>query len=173
MQWRTIAAKHVVADVNRGMQVLLGLGLGAQGSAISHLKMVSAIEKITGRKPAIGSLPKSLQFIAETPAQDYPRVAAVMAASAMFDIIESQLPHVMRFTALDLGAYWRINADYLNLLTRSEIELCAEEIGLAKHLGDKMKAIAKMTKPDMIAAFLKADGFDFHGKVPRNMRYGA
>ena len=170
-QWRAIAAKHIVADANRGMQVLLGLGLGAEGHAVSHLKMVTAIAKITGRKPAIGSLPKSLQFIADTPPHDYPRIAAVMAASAMFDIYEAQLPHVMRFTALDLGQYWRINADYLNLLTRSEIELCAEEMGLAKHLGETMKQIAKLKKPDMIAALLKADGFDFAGKVPRNMRY--
>jgi ParB family transcriptional regulator, chromosome partitioning protein len=170
-QWRTIAAKHVVADPHCGMQVLLGLGLADQANAVSHLKMVTAIEKITKRKPAIGSLPKSLQFIADTPPEDYPRIVAVMAASAMFDIGVDALPQIMRFTGLDLGEYWRVNADYLNLLTRGEIERCAREIGLAKHLGAAMQQIVKMKKPDMIAALLKAKGFEFAGKVPANMRY--
>jgi ParB family chromosome partitioning protein len=172
-QWRNITAKHVVTDPTLGLQVLLGLGLGGKADAVSHLKMATAIQRITARKPAIGSLPKSLQFIAETAVDDYPRIAAVMAASAMFDIDAGALVQIMRFTALDLGQYWRINADYLDLLTRSEIEVCAQEIGLATHLGETMKQIVKLKKPDMIAALLKSEGFEFAGQVPANMRYPA
>jgi ParB family transcriptional regulator, chromosome partitioning protein len=172
-QWRNITAKHIVADPTLGLRVLLGLGLGGKAEAVSHLKMATAIQKITARKPAIGSLPKSLQFIAETAVDDYPRILAVMAASAMFDIDAGALVQIMRFTALDLGRYWRINANYLDLLTRSEIAACAQEIGLATHLGETMQQIVKLKKPDMIAALLKAEGFEFAGQVPANMRYPA
>ncbi len=173
-QWRRIGANVLAGDTQRGLQVLLALGLSGRAGKISSLKMSGAVEKITGRNASAANLEKSLSVVVEAAREQHVRLACVMAASAVFDLEISDVQKVLTFLHVDLTQHWQINKEFLGLLTRTEIVALCSDIGLRAHAGtEEWKKIATMKKPEMIAAVLAIEGFSFRGQLPDLMRYTA
>ncbi len=66
--------------------------------------------------------------------------------------------------------HWQVDRAFLELLTKSEIDVVAKEIGLAKHLGETYKSLLGKKKDELIAALLDG-GFEFARKVPSFMKW--
>lgn len=72
---------------------------------------------------------------------------------------------------VDEAAHFKIDAEYLDLLTVSELESLAEESKLRRAMGEGYKKARAGTKSDFIAALLAAPGVSHAGLVPGAMRY--
>jgi ParB family chromosome partitioning protein len=94
-----------------------------------------------------------------------------IAASCFDGLEEIDIQRLLAFMNADLGKHWVLNAEYLGLLTKSEIQVVAEELGLVAHMGDKFQKLMSGKKEDLIKALLEVDGFDYHGKVPGHLQY--
>jgi ParB family chromosome partitioning protein len=94
-----------------------------------------------------------------------------IAASAMDAIEERRLVEIMQYLELDLKNHWQLNSEFLDLLTKSEIEVLCEEIGLKAVLGKNFSKVLGQKKDDIIKALLKVEGFEYKGRVPRSMQY--
>jgi ParB family transcriptional regulator, chromosome partitioning protein len=70
----------------------------------------------------------------------------------------------------NLANFFKLDEEYLNLLTKTEIAAVADEVGLAKAIGEKFKALANQKKGDFITALLGVTGFDY-AVVPQVLRY--
>lgn len=93
------------------------------------------------------------------------------AASAVPNIDANRVKLLLSFLEADLGKHWKISEEFLNLLTKSEIEAVCTDIGLAATLPDFKKVIGGK-KDEAIKAILAAE-FDFTGKVPSLLAYSA
>lgn len=94
--------------------------------------------------------------------------AAVTAVSA---IEENRVKTLLSYLEADLGKHWAVSKDFLNLLTKSEIEAVCTDIGLASSMPDFKKVIGG--KKDEAINAIMSSGFDFTGKVPSLLAYVA
>ncbi len=91
------------------------------------------------------------------------------AVSAVRAIDEKRLQKLLAFLDTDLGKHWKIDQEFLSLLTKSEIEAVCKNVGLDTAVKDFSKVMAGK-KEEAIQTILKAD-FPFEGVVPSLVGY--
>jgi len=99
------------------------------------------------------------------------RMIGGIAASCYDGLEETDIKRLLNFMNADLGKHWVLNDEYLNLLTKSEIQVVADELGLAAHLDAQFQKLMAGKKEEIIKSLLAADGFDYQGKVPGHLQY--
>ncbi|NVO79416.1 PRTRC system ParB family protein [Undibacterium oligocarboniphilum] len=93
-----------------------------------------------------------------------------LTRSAVKGVEVHVLKSMLKYANVNLADHWVINADFLNLLTKSEMEVLAKEIGLISYLDSKYAAMKQKKKPELITDLLGC-GFDFKAIVPKVMRF--
>lgn len=75
--------------------------------------------------------------------------------------------------ALDIKieSYWKINAAFFELLTKTEIDAVCTELGMDKALGKEYAKLKNGGKADYIKAIMAIEGFEYVGKIPTLMRW--
>lgn len=168
--WRTVLKAELMAQKDKNQFILIALGISGYGRWISGNKMSQAYKKLLGGE----GLTTTNLFEVATKLEAAPEEAVellntALAASIESDIEVRQMGEVLQFLGAKLEKHWRIDAEYLDLLTKSEIELVADEIGLKAAIGDKFSSLMAGKKADLIKSLLSTEGFEFEGKVPKNM----
>lgn len=92
---------------------------------------------------------------------DLTAAAAKMASKAK----DVSLPALLEHFACDLSEFFTADEAFLKLLTRSELESYAEEVGLKAAMGDSWKKANVGKKDEVIKAYLEVSGFDY-SRVP-------
>lgn len=168
--WRKVAALEIkeVSETkgNNALSLLIVFALKNQLHRVSQ----ESVEKVVGSE-----LNKKIDVAAreaETADLELREFAIQeMVASVMESISEEYLVECLTFLAVDLTKHWKINAEFLDLLTKSQIESIATEIGLQKHVGKDWNKLMSQKKDEIVAAILGTKGFDFEGKIPEMMMY--
>lgn len=169
--WRAMLRKEVMADSGKNLITLLACCLTGNARHISSGKMKDGVEKMIGRPVVSSDLALTCGDIETLNQENLQMLHKGMIATIANEIEERQLIQLMNYMNVDVAKHWYVNADFLDLLTKSEIEVVADEIGLKAHMD---KAFAKAMggkKDEIIKALLKAEGFTFAGKIPRSMQY--
>lgn len=83
---------------------------------------------------------------------------------------QDTLTALLRASGATITQYWKPDAVFWALLTKSEIDALGSEIGLAAHFGEKWKPLLGKKKAEIEAAIAAID-FDFFGKVPAFMAW--
>ena len=74
---------------------------------------------------------------------------------------------------VDLRATWRVDASFLDPLSKDELKFIAEECGLIAQLGEKKFAqFFGQTTQSLASSMLNATGFDWAGRLPSCMTLG-
>lgn len=171
--WRDVAKKELLARPAEALTVLVGLSVIGSARNISGSKMADAFKKLLN---ADGSVIGSDlgEVLAAIHANDRAKTKMLeaLSASAMGEIDERQLVMTLTFLQADIAKHWNLCAEYLNLMTKSEIEAVAEELGLKTALGDKFGKLAGGKKDEFVNALLKVEGFDYSRAVPAVLIYG-
>ncbi|MBK6616366.1 PRTRC system ParB family protein [Ottowia sp.] len=173
-QWRKIAAHVTFSSGDKAFLLLLGIGLSGNARHVDSTKMAAIYEVLTKEKTPslLGSVKGAADVVAALTPEVAQRMAHAMAASCMKQLDERQLVGAMEFLAVDLGKFWKLSAEFLGLLTKSEIGAVAEEVGLAAAMGDKeFKKALGGKKEECIKALLAVQDFPYQGAVPRVMDY--
>ena len=172
-QWRQMAAREVFADETKARCVLLALGLSGQSRQVNEGKLNEVFEKLgggeAGRFKGVGVLARIVESASQK-VRD--QALSAMAASAMSNIDERQLVDVMTYLDVKVGKHWKLCSEYLTLLTKSEIESVAKELGIADSMEAKaFKSALTGKKEDLIKSLLSVQGFEYAGAVPKDMQY--
>ncbi len=172
-QWRQMAAREVFADETKARCVLLALGLSGQSRQVNEGKLNEVFEKLgggeAGRLKGVGVL---AQIVESASQKVRDQALSAMAASAMSNIEERQLVNVMTYLDVQVGKHWKLSSEYLTLLTKSEIESVAKELGIAEAMDAKaFKSALTGKKEDLIKSLLAVQGFEYAGAVPKDMEY--
>ncbi len=172
-QWRQMAAREVFADETKARCVLLALGLSGHSRQVNEGKLNEVFEKLgggeAGRLKGVGVL---AQIVESASQKVRDQALSAMAASAMSNIEERQLVDVMTYLDVKVGKHWKLCSEYLTLLTKSEIESVAKELGIAEAMDAKaFKSALTGKKEDLIKSLLAVQGFEYAGAVPKDMEY--
>ncbi|MBK4737913.1 PRTRC system ParB family protein [Noviherbaspirillum sp. DKR-6] len=172
-QWRTFTKKELMQNPEKNLLVMLSMAATGEFRHVSSGKLSEALGKMSGTKESFScmGLTKAIDA-AGTLSEEYRKMMTMgIAASAMDAIEERRLVEIMQFLELDLKNHWQLNSEFLDLLTKSEIEVLCEEIGLKAVLGKNFSKVLGQKKDDIIKALLKVEGFEYKGRVPRSMQY--
>lgn len=169
--WRKMMLTEMMSQKEKNLIVLLALGISDMGRLISGSKLSQAFQKLTGQQleNRMDLLAIATSLESASP-EVLDRLHIALAASVEGGIEERNLVQVLKFLNASVEKHWKMNEEYLDLLTKSEIEAVADEIGLKAHIGEKFASLMNGKKADLIKELLKTEGFVFEGKVPKNMQ---
>ncbi len=163
--WRAALSAHIAAlPLQHSRAVLVGI-LATSSSRIESTAFQGGHPKFSSGdlagnvKTAIALEKDPLgALLAQLPAQ------LSKTHNSLTDIVR-----LMKVLGVDIAAHWKLNEDFLNVLTKNEIEAIADELGIGKAMGDAFAKARNGGKAEFIKAVLTVKGFEYAGKVPRLM----
>jgi ParB family chromosome partitioning protein len=97
------------------------------------------------------------------------KLLAAAAAYAVAQLDEADVRSILAFLGVDITEIWKIDGDYLTLLTKTEIISVADELGISEKVAD-WKKVSNGKKTELVQAIM-VSGVDFNGLLPTTLRY--
>lgn len=176
-QWRKWAANALMAQPQRNQRVLAALVLAGDMRAVVRDRYAEVAAKVTGAatstKAASGPLPLR-KAIEQADSFDDPQAATMVravAAAAACGIDNDGLETILNYLEVDEARSFVLDGSYLDLLTVSELESLADEIGLRQAMGGAYAKARAGKRADFIKALLAVPAFAYAGAVPKSMHY--
>ena len=167
--WRQAAVKELKAG-DRARHVLIALGIIGRVSDVDSFKYEEAGRKLLGGS-SNSDLAENLPLLEAATGDAVATLVNGLAMTAMHKLEERQVCGILAHYVVDLGQHWKLNAEFLDIMSKSEIELVAEELGLRQAAAKKWSAIMAKKKAEMIEGLLAVEGFAYEGKVPKLLSY--
>ncbi|PZP29064.1 MAG: PRTRC system ParB family protein [Roseateles depolymerans] len=172
-RWRTWVARGLMADAPSSHRVLTALITSSNLQSFTPLKFTEAVGKIA--KPAkfgVNGFKGALELADAIDAAKLPTIVQAVAACAAYGVNQGDLEVLLNYLEVDEARHFKLSAEYLELLTVSELESLADELKLRKAMGDAaFKKARAGTKAKFIEALLNIEGFAYAGAVPKALRY--
>jgi hypothetical protein len=162
-----------MAEPTRNHRVLAALIASSCLQSFNSGKFVEAAVKLVKPAKFGANLFKSaLEQAHVFDASALPQVVQAVTASAAFGVDLGNLEVLLNYLEVDEAKHFKLSAEYLELLTTSELESLADELKLRKAMGDAaFKKARAGNKPKFIEALLSVKDFEYAGAVPKAMRY--
>jgi ParB family chromosome partitioning protein len=173
--WRLVFHRAVLKlPTIQSRALLIGL-LTHQSSHLNGSAAMNSINKALGTdipvdKTRTSSLLKALLDF------DQAKLATAfqhMASHVKDDMPIRDLVGFLNALEIRLEQHWRVNEDFFELLTKTELDAVAEEIGLAKAVGKTYVSLKNGSKKEFVQAMLKVEGFAYVGALPKLMCWDA
>jgi ParB family chromosome partitioning protein len=170
--WRKLVKNALVQDPVLGQSALFALIMDGDSRNIAEHAIKSRWNGIyktdTGAPTSLAYL---LVHYAQADSEARDRTNCALAATIINATSKPKVVTLLEFLKVDMSAEWQITDEYLQLLTKYEMESLAAEIGLKQHLGDKFAKVMNQKRDEIIKQFLAATGFVYTGVVPKAMDY--
>ena len=168
-QLRKIAAGAIGRNPEKGAEILLWLITTGAGSHIPGTsKVLDAVSKVTGTK--LNARP-TLADAGAALTQQPDMVTRGLAATAGYTLMESAISltlvkQVITYLNVDLKTQWKISTEFLDLLTKAELEAFATQHGLKEAIGEEAyKKVFNNKKDDVIKGLMAFADTHFAGKL--------
>ena len=164
--WRLAMKKEIVNNppslANRYLIAMCIIGCARNVDQ----KMVSAtFENLTHQK-AGNTMAVAAAGVQTLDDDQISKLTTTLAVSAIGEIDVRHLVELAKHQRLDLHRYWKLDQEFLDLLTKSEIEVVARQVGLDKAMGDAFKKLFSEKKADLIKQLLSVKDFDYSAVIP-------
>ncbi|KFC72619.1 MULTISPECIES: PRTRC system ParB family protein [Massilia] len=168
--WRAAMQKEIAASPDLSARYLLALCLNESARHISGSKLSNAMSKLTDQTKAtdLGGIAAQVCAFDDSVAD---RLTALIAVSAIDNLEVSHLQRLAKYHKLDLTKHWKLDKEFLELLTKSEIGVIAKSVGLDKAIGDGFAKLANEKKDDLIKKLLGVKDFDYSATIPPVLMY--
>ncbi|CAN7639640.1 PRTRC system ParB family protein [Massilia sp. LjRoot122] len=168
--WRGAMKKEVAKDYQLSVQYLIALAVTGNIRHVNQSGMTAVFERLTGEKKGSDLIAVANQVQQMGP-DNLDTATKMLAVTAMNDLPETELTRLAKHVKLDLTKHWKMDAEFLNLFTKSQIELVAKQVGLDKALGDGFKKLFTEKKEPLIAKLLGVKDFDYAATIPPVLMY--
>jgi ParB family chromosome partitioning protein len=141
------------------------------GRKIDDRALATVWKRLTDEKPVFTDLGKASTAVEALSEEVQGNLLTGVAIAAIEGIEVANLVQLCKHHKLDLGVHYKLSKDFLELLTKSEIMVVADEIGLRTALGENFKKVLNKPKGEVIDALLDVKNFSYEGKVPKVLKY--
>ncbi|RWA55993.1 chromosome partitioning protein ParB [Cupriavidus sp. UYMSc13B] len=171
--WRKALRREAASNADTANSYLLAMALTGLSRNIGGDTMGKIFEKLTDDKASTTDFKKNLSAVHRMDASKRQNLTFGLTVAAIEGIEVPHLVALCQHHKLDLRQHWNLqkSKDFLELLTKSEMKVLADELGLRAALGDSFAKVFNKSKPDLIEALLNVDGFDYAGKLPKVLRF--
>ena len=171
--WRKALKKQLYADSHKNLCMLIGILMTRGGSNVSSTKLATGFETLTSQKPPSSNVGQAATMVANSDETVRAQMLSGVVISIADSIDKAHLPEMLAFMQVDLAKCWKLNAEFLDLLTKSEIEVIAEELGLKAALGDNFATAKNGKKDEFIKKLMGLEHFVYEGKIPKVLQFAA
>lgn len=168
--WREGMKREIASNPELSLRYLLGLALSGQTRHICDSSLKKAFSKLTDSSESIHGLAEGCKAVEAVDEEIISKMTTLLAASAMAGIDVPNLQKLSAHHNLEMHKHWKLDTEFLQLLTKSEIEVVAKEVGLDKKFGDEFKKLFTEKKEDLIKKLLAVNDFDYSAKIPKVLR---
>jgi ParB family chromosome partitioning protein len=169
--WRKALKKELFDNPQKNLCMLIGVMMAGAASNVSSTKLTFAFEAMTTQKSSHGNSGKAAAMVEGATEEVRYKMLNGIVISTVDGIDKQQLPDMLKFMQVDLAKHWKLKAEFLDLLTKSEIEVIAEELGLKTALGEKYAKAKSGKKDEFIKAMMGIEGFVYEGKISKVLMY--
>jgi PRTRC genetic system ParB family protein len=169
--WREALRREVGQNPGLAQRYLVSIALAGQARCVDDSTLKGIWEKLTEEKIAVSDVAKAATSVA---AADDAKLALAVTGVTVATIQGLDVHHLTslcRHHRLDLNQHWKLCKEFLELITKSEMMVVADELGIRAALGDEFKKVFSKSKAEVIDALLNVKGFDYTGKVPKVLKY--
>lgn len=170
--WRKAYQVESQATPERNTTLLLMLAMTHNLGKVSDTLLRKAFGALTKQDVPHSDIAAIGNLLSSADAAICNKMVTGIAAAVCHDIEEHTLTALLGFMDVDLRKHWKLNAEFLDLLTKSEMADVAEKIGLRDAMGDKFSKAMTGKKDEIIKALLSVEGFDYAQVLPMQMHYG-
>lgn len=168
--WNISTQKSLATDRSLAQSVLLSLLLKGEGRHLSESNVASVFCQVLGKERIPASKADVYSALVAADQESQARIVTGLMVMLIPELEQNVLTELMGWLDVDLRKFWRMGQDFLEIMTKSEVESVAYEVGVATHMGDKFTKAGSGKKGDFIKALLES-GYDFTGKVPAVLSY--
>jgi ParB family transcriptional regulator, chromosome partitioning protein len=169
--WRKALRRDIGTNHDLARQYLISVVLSGYAREISDSTFKSMFERLTEQKVPPASLGKTIDLVQQTSPEVQSSLMLAMLYAAVDGVDVTHLKELCKHHKLDLGKHWKLDKALLELITKSEMMVLADELGLRAALGDEFKKIFAKSKSEVIDALLSVKDFDYAGKVPKVLKF--
>ncbi|MFM0123359.1 MULTISPECIES: PRTRC system ParB family protein [Paraburkholderia] len=169
--WRKALRREVGQNPLLAQRYLVSIALAGQARCVDDSTMKGIWEKLTEEKIAVSDVAKAATSVA---AADDAKLALAVTGVTVAAIQGLDVHHVTslcRHHRLDLIQHWKLCKEFLELITKSEMMVVADELGIRAALGDEFRKVFGKSKAEVIEALLNVKGFDYTGKIPKVLKF--
>lgn len=169
--WRKALRRDVGKNAALARQYLIAIVLAGYARQIKDDVFRSVYEKVTDEKAPAADLPKALFLACATSEEQAAKLVTGMFVAAIEGLDVTYLKQLCKHHNLDLTQYWKLDKEFLELVTKAEMMVIADELGLRVAMGDNFKKVFSKSKTDVITALLAVEGFTYEGKVLKVLKF--
>lgn len=163
--WRDICEKQLSAAGEKSMNVLLTLCLTGRVGNISGSRFKATAEKLAGNELP-GEFSEVLTWIDQADFSLTDALTCRISAAAAKDMTIDTVKKVLKYLNTDLTKFWKIDQAFLDLHTKTELDVLAEELGMKSAMDGYAKSLAGK-KDEHVKALMAIKDFVYEGKVPK------
>ena len=169
--WRKALRREVGANAALAQRYLVSIALAGQARCVDDSTMKGIWEKLTEEKIAVSDVAKAAASVAAADDDKLALAVTGVTVAAIQGLDVHHLTSLCRHHRLDLNQHWKLCKEFLELITKSEMMVVADELGIRAALGDDFKKVFGKSKAEVIEALLNVKGFDYTGKIPKVLKY--
>ncbi|MGG2041479.1 PRTRC system ParB family protein [Burkholderia gladioli] len=169
--WRKALRRDVGKNAALARQYLIAIVLSGYARQIKEEVFRSVYEKVTAEKAPLSDLSKCLVLAGATSDEQAATLITGMFVAAIEGLDVSYLKQICKHHDLDLTKYWKLDKEFLELVTKAEMMVIADELGLRAAMGDSFKKVFSKSKADVIAALLAVEGSTYDGKLLKVLKF--
>lgn len=169
--WRKALRVDIGMNHELARQYLIAVVLSGHARQIDDGAFRKFFEKIADSEAPLADLPKAVDAVHAVGESKQADLMIAMLFAAIEGLEVTNLTQLCKAHKLDLKKHWKLDKEFLELITKSEMLVLAEEIGIRAALGDNFKKVFAKSKPEVIEALLKVEGFDYTGKLPKVLKF--
>jgi len=169
--WRKALRREVGGDPALAQRYLVSIALAGQARCVDDSTLSGIWEKLTGEKISSGDIPGAAKSVEVVDEAKLAHAITGITVSAIQGLDVHFLTRLCHHHSLDLNRHWKLCKEFLELITKSEMMVVADELGIRAALGDDFKKVFGKSKAEVIDALLDVKGFDYAGKVPKVLKF--
>ncbi|MFP3647946.1 chromosome partitioning protein ParB, partial [Paraburkholderia sp. SIMBA_054] len=164
---RKALRREVGQNPGLAQRYLVSIALAGQARCVDDATLKGIWEKLTDEKIAVSDVAKAATSVAAADEAKLALAVTGVTVAAIQGLDVHHLTSLCRHHRLDLNQHWKLCKEFLELITKSEMMVVADELGIRAALGDEFKKVFSKSKAEVIDALLNVKGFDYTGKIPK------
>jgi PRTRC genetic system ParB family protein len=169
--WRKALRADIGMNHELARQYLIAIVLSGYARQMDDSVFRKLFERIVETEAPVSNLPKAVEAVQAASDTAQANLMIGMLFSAIDGLEVTNLTQLCKTHQLDLKKHWKLDKEFLELITKSEMMVLADELGIRAALRDSFKKVFAKSKPEVIEALLAVEGFDYAGKVPKVLRF--
>ncbi|WP_176060293.1 PRTRC system ParB family protein [Paraburkholderia sp. BCC1876] len=169
--WRKALRVDIGMNHELARQYLIAIVLSGHARQIDDASFRKLFERIADGEAPLANLPEAIDAVQATNEGKLADLMIAMLFAAVEGLDVINLTQLCKSHKLDLKKHWTLDKEFLELITKSEMTVLADELGIRAALGDDFRKVFAKSKPEVIEALLKVEGFDYVGKLPKVLKF--